>query len=847
MHIIFQIPVVTLKNVNKYLEIYEQSIRKKIKKLYSKKWIVTVRFSMAGNITYISGRVRAQLKRKLNYAVDVSFDGHGIVQQAQCECGAGMGPHAHCKHVMIILYGLTFAKQGILTHETCTQRLQTFHQVKPFTGSPKKMQSLELRKKGLQALKNFDPRPQSLQSRPNYKEDFRNAVVAHSNPRISMKQLWLGVMEELIVRGIVLSMSNEVRGSYHMEKEGLIRCLDTVMGHDLQIGIIVTNRQLQIAKFIREELQGVIHIFDIRHVAKGFSQNWESASKLKMCLYARDSIAAEKAEMLILNKTLLKKVAVLSGGKIRFVITREVKVSHKIKIERLLDDDQYDELATFATQPNTVVLVEPFLDLFNYLGDAREQRKSFFKALRNFSTAIVEVKLKAIIGETSYEQWVISNPVTREEVDPARLKGRGTTYRWRQRSPAEDRAASQTGPCVLIVPFHRYPAVKNYLQNKVINECEEWALCFRKELPTRGNNTNNFAEATMGVLKDKVFLRTKAFNVPQLLAFLTTRMEDYYTRRLIDVANNRMNHVLQSRFLGTASTICGDKIVRSGNETFDDPSEKDENTSYAVDMSVGLCSCPVRSTGGPCKHQFAVVQQYNIASHNFLPTTSSILRAEMHKVATGEDAPPEWFANLGSYHTAQALPTADLPCSNMGNEFDMKEEMEHEDLDGSKENIDPELIQKASDALKIVFQHFQEQLESDPAQMLEPVLKFASNCDELTTQSALISAMTCFGKYAGAAASLKARRQSRLQTSKTIRVQPTALARRKMLVGGRKRMALGRQPFQARAINHSKRKEPGVFASAIVPKRAPHNLSSCVSSNNQLGKTHSCNTVSLFK
>ncbi|ELU14318.1 hypothetical protein CAPTEDRAFT_197165, partial [Capitella teleta] len=68
-------------------------------------------------------------------------------------------------------------------------------------------------------------------------------------------------------------------------------------------------------------------------------------------------------------------------------------------VERLLDDDQYDELATFATQPNTVVLVKPFMDLFQYLGDAREQRKSFFKALRNFSTAIVEVKLKAIIDE----------------------------------------------------------------------------------------------------------------------------------------------------------------------------------------------------------------------------------------------------------------------------------------------------------------------------------------------------------------------------------------------------------------------------------------------------------------
>ncbi|ELU16775.1 hypothetical protein CAPTEDRAFT_207942 [Capitella teleta] len=128
-----------------------------------------------------------------------------------------------------------------------------------------------------------------------------------------------------------LCQSNEVGGSYHMEKEGLIRCLDTVMGHDLQIGTIVTDRHLQIAKFIREELQGIIHRFGVWHVVKGFSKKWESTSKLKGCqdlslwtksvvnhMYwsaaSSDSIAAEKAEMLILNKTLLKDASMLSGG-----------------------------------------------------------------------------------------------------------------------------------------------------------------------------------------------------------------------------------------------------------------------------------------------------------------------------------------------------------------------------------------------------------------------------------------------------------------------------------------------------------------------------------------------------
>ncbi|ELU01010.1 hypothetical protein CAPTEDRAFT_195563 [Capitella teleta] len=236
------IPVVTLKNVNKYLEIYEQSITKKIKKLYSKKWIVTVRFSMAGNITFISGRVGAELKRKLNYAVDVSFDGHGIVQQAQCECGAGMGPHAHCKHVMIILYGLTFAKQGILTHETCTQRLQTFHQ-----------------------------------SRPNYKEDFRNAVVAHPNPRISMKQLYAPAYLEGVFHDHTYSV---VRPAEDFLEENGISKINVDLIQDIEER---TREQSKFAIWYKTEFDAKCSPF--KNLITNIESWNETKDLLKICLY----------------------------------------------------------------------------------------------------------------------------------------------------------------------------------------------------------------------------------------------------------------------------------------------------------------------------------------------------------------------------------------------------------------------------------------------------------------------------------------------------------------------------------------------------------------------------------
>ena len=44
----------------------------------------------------------------------------------------------------------------------------------------------------------------------------------------------------------------------------------------------------------------------------------------------------------------------------------------------------------------------------------------------------------------------------------------------------------------------------------------------------------------MSVLKDQVLYRLKAYNITQLMAFITTRLEAYYCRRLIDAANNRI-------------------------------------------------------------------------------------------------------------------------------------------------------------------------------------------------------------------------------------------------------------------------------------------------------------------
>ena len=89
-----------------------------------------------------------------------------------------------------------------------------------------------------------------------------------------------------------------------------------------------------------------------------------------------------------------------------------------------------------------------------------------------------------------------------------------------------------------------------------------WAICFRSNLLTRGNNTTNYVESAMRIVKDKVLYRLKAYNVTQLVDFLLTRMESYYARRLLDVANNRTANIQQSRYFWNDSDVnCGNIVI----------------------------------------------------------------------------------------------------------------------------------------------------------------------------------------------------------------------------------------------------------------------------------------------
>lgn len=120
-----------------------------------------------------------------------------------------------------------------------------------------------------------------------------------------------------------------------------------------------------------------------------------------------------------------------------------------------------------------------------------------------------------------------------------------------------------------------------------------------------------------------------------------------------------------------------------------------------------------------------------------------------------------------------------------------------------------------------------EMVKCDPMGLGPALEAFCKQADSISTSSAMQSALYCFGKYSGVG--------KRLAGLKKIGVQPTAVARRKTALGGRKRTYLGRTPRWAFSPEHGYVK--GKSSRHVLP--APHSLSEVVHNNVALGRTHS--------
>ena len=181
---------------------------------------------------------------------------------------------------------------------------------------------------------------------------------------------------------------------------------------------------------------------------------------------------------------------------------------------------------------------------------------------------------------------------------------------------------------------------------------KEWALCYRQGIVIRGNHTNNVSEAGIKILKELIFSRIKAFNLVQILHFVTEALELYYQRKLLSVAHNRLDHYVSLKFLGkNAERISKNAItpLPDYNNQFSVQSRQDSDTTYLVDMSLGTCTCPAGRDGSLCSHQHSVILHFQKASLNYIPTLHPAARQQLAFITLGDKAEKslKFYASVG--------------------------------------------------------------------------------------------------------------------------------------------------------------------------------------------------------
>ena len=169
----------------------------------------------------------------------------------------------------------------------------------------------------------------------------------------------------------------------------------------------------------------------------------------------------------------------------------------------------------------------------------------------------------------------------------------------------------------------KYKNFLNYAKNSMLRK-SEWAICLRKQLLTRGNNTDNYTESMIFIFKCIILRRIRAYNLLELFKFIVEDLDRYFQRKLLSLAFGKPQnlHIASRCFGQKASTVDLATITQDSREPFKFyvPSRKEKGTIYVVNSSIGLCSCPADENGNSCPHQAAVVLKYGVSNHNFIPT-----------------------------------------------------------------------------------------------------------------------------------------------------------------------------------------------------------------------------------
>lgn len=175
-------------------------------------------------------------------------------------------------------------------------------------------------------------------------------------------------------------------------------------------------------------------------------------------------------------------------------------------------------------------------------------------------------------------------------------------------------------------------------------KCEEqWVLLYRAGTLTRGQNTNNYSEASIRILKDVVLSRTKAYNAVALVEFVTGTWEGHLENKILRHANHLepSHRISLENLFPTVLDIDPQKIVQIDQAVYGVPSSCG-TVLYEVQADFGLCGCWAGSQGAFCKHQ-AIVQKAFGGGFPNSPELTPEDCAQLGLLALGERCPSRGF------------------------------------------------------------------------------------------------------------------------------------------------------------------------------------------------------------
>jgi len=344
---------------------------------------------------------------------------------------------------------------------------------------------------------------------------------------------------------------------------------------------------------------------------------------------------------------------------------------------------------------------------------------------------------------------------------------------------------------------------------------ELWCLAWRTERH-RGHHTNNFAEVTVRLYKDVVLRRAKAYNAVSLVDFTVKVMEDYYRCRLRDFANGRISaqRLALEKLSRKASylTSCAE-VDDFGDNRYGVPNS-DGTEKYDVDATLGCCSCKAGMFGKFCKHQLAIMTLFQKAFPN-APGVTAHTRHSIAYIALGETCPPVDFYN--SLQPVNVVEPQEHPAHQNDTEHETASNAQVELVASSSVcdapcNEDEDdlcsnpLVDEYCTLLKDLYSRYGEAIECQRG-LQKAVCRLKS-----------ISSASSFASFLHNPGFAR-----RYRSGAAIRVQPTALSRRRPgVTRGSKRSASGRPPSGTGGARPKRRRCLALNIRANVPNAKSH-------------------------